>query len=101
MAGYVGEIALGETLSAKPYFTGAWREFSREQVPPGATREFDAADAEYAVIVVSGSGTAKVGSRSQTFDAGSSFTVGYRSLLVLTTGPGPVELFVTTLDVSS
>ena len=99
MPGYVGKLAPGQTLSARPYLAGSWREFSRIRLEPGEERLFDAGTAEYSVIVISGDGTAEVAGRSQSYDGGASFTVGYRAQLRLTAGEGPVELFVTTLDI--
>ena len=98
MAGYVGRLESGDTLDASSYFTGPWRCFSRKVVDPGQTETFDAARAEYAIFVMSGEGTATVGTTTQRVDPGSALTVGYRASLVITAGGGPLELFVTTLN---
>lgn len=99
MPGYVGKLAPGQTLSARPYLAGSWREFARVRLEPGEERLFDAEAAEYSIVVISGEGTAQVSSRVEPFDAGASFTVGYRAQLRLTVAEQPVELFVTTLDI--
>ena len=99
MAGWVGRIDEGETLSAAGHFAGPWREFSRRTVQPGETFAFDAADAEYAVIVMSGTGEAEVGARTLAIRPGSSLTIGYRAQVVIRATDEPVEVFITTVDV--
>lgn len=99
MAGYVGHLALGETLDATPYFEGPWAQFERRRVEPGATTTFVAQQDEYAIIVSAGTGEYAVGEKSGSATEGSSFTVGYGAAVALTAGDEGLELFITTLSV--
>lgn len=99
MAGYVGRLEAGDVLAAAAFFEGPWRSFSRRTVEPGHTETFDAADAEYAIFVMSGDGRARVGATTQPLTPGSALTVGYRATLAVTAADSPLELFVTTLNV--
>jgi hypothetical protein len=100
MAGYVGRIEPGETLDAAEHFKGPWRNFRRITIDAGQERLFDAVDAEYSIFVMSGEGRGKFGGQSYPVNEGAAFTVGYRAALTLVAGDGPVEVFVTTLDVT-
>ena len=99
MAGYVGRLGPGETLDARVHFKGPWRDFRRIGVDAGQEYVFDAVDAEYSIFVMSGRGQGRVGSQSHPLDEGSALTVGYRARLTVVADE-PLELFVTTLDVS-
>ncbi|VXC43218.1 conserved hypothetical protein [Arthrobacter sp. 9V] len=99
MTGYVGQLESGQTLSAKPYFEGPWREFSRQTIPEGSDHTFDAVDGEYAIFIMSGEGKATVGSTTHAITPGSALTVGYRANVKISALSGDVEVFVTTLNV--
>ena len=98
MAGFVGKLEVGETLSAAPYLAGPWREFSRASIRADEEYRLEGADAEYAVIVTAGDGLASVGEHQEPFNVGSAFVVGLGSNLRLRAGTSRVELFVTTVD---
>jgi quercetin dioxygenase-like cupin family protein len=99
MAGWVGRLEPGQTLDARPHFHGPWRDFRRVIVEASEEIVFEASDCEYAIFVMSGTGEATIGAQARPLTPGSALTVGYRARLQATAGDGPVELFVTTLDV--
>lgn len=99
MAGYVTKLEAGQTLSAKEHFDGAWREFSRSTLAAGEVREFVAADAEYSIFVIRGTGSVRIGARREELTPGSAITVAYRASAAIEAASDELELFVTTLDV--
>jgi hypothetical protein len=101
MAGDVTRIEPGETLDAPGYFKGPWRSFARSSVDAGASQVFDAADCEYSIFVMSGKAVLQVGATQQPATPGKAITVGYRAQVTISAQDEPVELFVTTLDVTA
>lgn len=100
MAGFMGRLESGETLAAAQYFEGPWRSFSRTTIEPGDERDFAAVDAEYSIFVMSGEGVGRVGTQTHAMNPGTAFTVGFGAKLTLAATDGPVEIFVTTLNVA-
>lgn len=101
MAGLVTRLDPGQTISAAGHFEGAWRDFRRITVKAGGSQNFTASDCEFAIFVISGEGTGIVGTQRHPLTPGSALTVGYRAQLDVAAGADPIELFVTTLDVTT
>jgi mannose-6-phosphate isomerase-like protein (cupin superfamily) len=99
MAGYVGRLNEGETMGRPDFFKGPWRSFARLTLGAGTSREFVGDKIEQSIFVLSGEGTAHVGSATQPLDVGAALTVGYQASVTIAAGEAPIELFITTLDV--
>lgn len=98
VGGYVGRLEPETSLAAHPYFEGAWESFARHTIRPGDDYVLAATRHEYAVFVMSGTGTFHTGSTLAEFRTGSVVTVGWGAELTLHAHED-VELFVTTLRV--
>ena len=101
MPTYVGKIEQNETLDATQYFAGPWRQFERSVVPLNGSRRLTADAVEYAVFVMSGTGSYQFNGSQHPLTPGSAVTVGHGAEVLITGDQAtPLELFITTLAVS-
>jgi hypothetical protein len=96
MAGLVSKLEPGDVLEPGAHFAGPWQSFERILLERGLRCEFSGDAAEYAIVVMRGSGRARIGRREEAITPGASLVVGYRAAVELH-ADDEMELFVTTL----
>lgn len=97
MAGYVGRLQLGETLSPEPYLQGPWKGFQRQLILAGDEYTLGAAAEEYSVFVTEGTGTVLIGDVRNRATTGTAITIGAGAAATFRADDGMLQLFITIL----